>query len=99
MATPEFLITHEPDQKRFVIHTEAGDAYQEYLLATGRIVIAHTEVPEALEGQGIGSALAKNALEYTEANDLKILPLCPFMATYMRRHPQYHHLLAAGFSV
>lgn len=66
----------------------------------GRIVLSHTEVPKAMEGQGVGSKLAKAAFAYAKENELKVMPLCPFMASYVRRHrDEYASMLAPGFNV
>jgi predicted GNAT family acetyltransferase len=53
----------------------------------------HTEVPDALEGQGYGSALAKAVLTYAKDGGVKIIPSCPFMTEYLRRHPEYASLV------
>ena len=57
------------------------------------ITFLHTEVPPALEGQGLASKLAKFALEDARAQHLSVTPLCPFVASYIRRHPDYMSLL------
>jgi predicted GNAT family acetyltransferase len=54
-----------------------------------RIVFIHTEVPEALEGHGIAGQLARAALEDARARHLTVVPLCPFVTTYIRRHQEY----------
>lgn len=53
------------------------------------LALTHTEVPEALEGKGIGSVLALKTLEYIEAQGRKIIPLCPFVKSYLQRHPEW----------
>lgn len=101
MATnPEALnITNNEARHRFEAHIGGQTAVLEYTLATSLIVYNHTEVPKTLEGQGIASQLAKTALEYAREHDLKIMPLCPYVATYIRRHPEYKALLRPGFNV
>src|SRR3712207_7478230 len=47
----------------------------------------HTEVDDQFEGRGIGSALARGELDAARADGLDVLPLCPFMAAYIRDHP------------
>lgn len=93
-------IVHTPEDSLFAIHIGEDMAYQEYIQTKTDLVITHTEVPKNLEGKGIGSLLAKNALAYAEENGLKVMPLCPFMAAYVRKHyDTYKHLLAPGFNV
>jgi len=63
----------------------------------GRIVaMTHAQVPPALRGGGIGKALVAGALALVRERGEKVLPLCPFVAHYMQRHPEAHDLLAAG---
>ncbi len=52
----------------------------------------HTGVPKELEGKGIGSALVRYALEHARKNNWKINPTCPFVKTYIVRHPEYQDL-------
>ncbi len=92
-------IIQNKEKKRFEIHIGDQLAFQEYIQTEKDLVIPHTEVPQSLEGRGLGSLLAKNALAYAEKNGLKIMPLCPFMASYMSKHREYEHLLTAGFNI
>lgn len=92
-------IIQNKEKNRFEIHIEGKTAFQEYIQTEKDLIIPHTEVPQSLEGRGLGSLLAKNALSYTEKNGLKIMPLCPFMASYIAKHREYEHLLTAGFNV
>jgi predicted GNAT family acetyltransferase/glutaredoxin len=60
----------------------------------GRIAFTHTEVDESCEGRGFGSRLAAAALDDARRKGLEILPLCPFIAHYVERHPEYQELVA-----
>jgi uncharacterized protein len=98
MTTTNHTIAHEPDELRFVIYTPEGEAVQLYEWDNLALVITHTEVPEALEGQGLGSALAKHVLQFADDQGLKIKPYCPFMEDYLHEHaPEYRHLVADDF--
>jgi predicted GNAT family acetyltransferase len=57
-------------------------------------VFTHTEVFDAYEGRGIGSALAKGALDDVRASGRRLVPRCPFIAAYVRRHPEHADLVA-----
>ncbi|HEX8939831.1 MAG TPA: GNAT family N-acetyltransferase [Candidatus Limnocylindrales bacterium] len=59
----------------------------------GRLVLVHTEVDPAYEGQGVGSALARHALEDARARRLSVVPRCPFVLAYLRRHKEYADLV------
>ena len=53
----------------------------------------HTEVPETIERHGIGSKIARTALEFARVNNLEVIPQCPFVAAYIREHPEYRSLV------
>ncbi len=92
-------VHHNTERKRFEIQINGHQAVVEYMLAGNRIIFSHTEVDAALEGQGIAALLAKTALKHAQAHHLEVMPLCPYIATYLRRHPEYQVLLAPGFNV
>lgn len=63
----------------------------------GRLVImTYAEVPPALRGGGVGSALVAGALTLVRERGERVVPLCPFIEHYIRRHPEVHDLLAGG---
>ena len=82
---------------RFEVSLDDETAYAEYKLAAGEITLTHTEVPKAFEGRGVGSQLAKAALGYAREQGLKVIPLCPFMAAYITKHPEWHDLVKASY--
>jgi predicted GNAT family acetyltransferase len=65
-----------------------------YELVDGRIVFLHTEVDSGLEGLGVGSRLAKGALDDVRRRGLKVVAKCPFIAAWLKRHPDYADLMA-----
>ncbi|HEV2311047.1 MAG TPA: GNAT family N-acetyltransferase [Acidimicrobiia bacterium] len=64
-----------------------------YRLQPGRIVLVHTETEEGFERQGIGSELAAWALNDARTRGLGVTPFCPFVASYIRHHPEYADLV------
>ena len=82
------------DRHRLELAVDGHTAFSQYKLAPGTITFLHTEVPKELEGQGIGSRLAQGALELARANGLKVVAKCPFIAAYLRNHPEFQDLLA-----
>jgi predicted GNAT family acetyltransferase len=62
--------------------------------ADGIVTFTHTEVPKALEGRGVGSRLAKGALELARAEGHKVIAQCPFIAGYIKKHAEFADLLA-----
>jgi predicted GNAT family acetyltransferase len=84
-------------RRRFEVLLDDGEfAFAEYSIAGGTIAFPHTVVPPKHEGQGIGGALAKAALNSAREQGLKVRPQCSFFAAYMARHPETQDLLAPG---
>jgi predicted GNAT family acetyltransferase len=82
-------VVDNPDRSRFEMAVPGGTAFATYRRSGDVLMVPHTEVPRAAEGQGYGSALMKGVLEHARAHGLKVRPLCSFAADYMRRHPEY----------
>ncbi len=87
-------VVHNSAQKRFEIQIGDQIAMVKYILGSSEIIFTHTEVPEALEGHGIAGKMAKVAVEYAKAQGLRIRPTCPYIAEYIKRHPEYHSITA-----
>ena len=64
-------------------------AFINYELRGDHIVFTHTEVPSALEGQGVGSALARAALDDARKRGLSVVVKCPFISAFIKHHPEY----------
>lgn len=73
--------------------TRAGVIH--YLPTRGAVVLVHTEVAPELEGKGLGGRLVAGALEDIRARGLRLVPVCPFVTSYLRRHPEYGDLVAS----
>jgi hypothetical protein len=86
-------VKNNPAQGRFELAAEGGTAAAYYDLSPGVITFTHTEVPRALEGRGIGSKLARGALDAVRAQGLKVVAECPFIRGYIERHPEFQDLL------
>ena len=87
------VVTENPSAPRYEARLDGALAgFAAYLPAVGMIVLTHTEVEPQYEGQGIGSALARAALDDVRAKGLKVMPLCPFIHAWMARHPDYTDL-------
>ncbi len=90
MNTENLEVRNNPDASRFEIELSDGNRVVcEYNIAGKNIIFTHTEVPEEHEGEGLGSKIARYSLDWAKDNDYKIQALCPFIAAYVKRHPEY----------
>ncbi|MCP4439432.1 MAG: N-acetyltransferase [Aureispira sp.] len=92
------LIDNE-GQKQYEYHIENHIARVEYIKAQTQIYLTHTEVPKELGGKGIGSSLVKAVLEDIKAKDLTLVPLCPFVAMYIKNNPEWRELVLKGINI
>ena len=92
---------NEGIKKKFELHLGDQFAFIDYIInKNGIIFLTHTEVPQNLEGKGMGSAIVSKALDYIRQEGLKMAPLCPFVAKYLKDHPgTADDLMAPGFSI
>lgn len=96
----DFELIDHAEQSQYEFHIDSYIPKIEYIkTANGEIALTHTEVPEALEGRGVGSQLVKKVLEDIDRQHLKVIPLCPFVAAYIRKHPEWKRLVMAGVNV
>jgi uncharacterized protein len=79
---------------RYELDVDGHVAVAYYKRADGVVTFTHTEVPKALEGRGIGSRLAKGALDLVRGEGHKVVAQCPFIAGYIQKHPEFADLLA-----
>ncbi len=86
------LIKNETD-KRFEMNVEGHTAIITYKETPSKIYLLHTEVPAALEGKGVATAIIEKTLEYIEQHHLKLVPHCSFVIAYIKRHPDWKRVL------
>jgi uncharacterized protein len=83
-----------PDESRYELTLDGSVAgHARYLRRGGRIYFVHTEIDPGHEGAGLGSALAKGALDAERERGEPVVPLCPFIRGYIDRHPEYADLV------
>lgn len=85
------LIDNELENK-FEFHFGDYVAKVEYKKKDDKIYLTHTEVPSELEGKGFASALAKAVLEEVSRLNITLVVVCPFIAAYIDRHPEWQIL-------
>jgi len=86
-------VTNNSAESRYELAAGGAVAIAAYRVEEDAVVFTHTEVPQALEGQGVGSRLVRGALADVRLRGLKARPLCPFVAGYIERHPETRDLL------
>jgi predicted GNAT family acetyltransferase len=88
-------IRHDPEARRFVADFEGAVAFISYRERPNRILdLDHTFVPPAFRGGGIASQLTARALRFARDGGYKVIPSCPFVVAFIKRHPEYRDLLA-----
>jgi predicted GNAT family acetyltransferase len=97
MTEPVPVIVRDDAQHRYELHVgESVATFAEFRVRPGYLVFTHTETDPAFEGRGYGSALAKGALDDVRQRGERIKAECPFIAAYIKRHPEYEDLLVAA---
>jgi predicted GNAT family acetyltransferase len=89
-----FTVVNNRAANRFEVDLDGKVAILEYAETDAAIDLLHTEVPPALEGHGVGGALAAAALEYAKASGKRVVPTCPFVRSYIERHPDWKSIVA-----
>lgn len=89
MKKRKHSLVDNADEKRYEFDLGDDIAIIEYIKTQGFIILTHTEVPEKYEGQGIGAELVHDVLEDLRAKKIQMIPQCPFVAQYIRRHPEW----------
>ena len=93
----DLRVVDNPEQLRYELWLGATLAgVIAYRPQPGAILLLHTEVDPAFEGQGLGARLVAGALDDLRARGLKLVPQCPFVRSYLRRHPEDADLVADG---
>ncbi len=91
--TDTVTVTDAAERNRFEAHVGGELAgFAQYVRTSDLVVYPHTEVDEAFEGRGVGGVLARAALDDARERGLLVLATCPFIAGWMRRHPEYADL-------
>lgn len=87
-------VIDNPDRQRFELRLGSKTAFVNYRRTPGIVVLTYAEVPMELRDGGVGAQLVKCTLELVRERDEKVVPLCGYVASYMRRHAEVHDLLA-----
>jgi len=95
----QVVVRDNPDERRYELlvgDSVVGEIQYRLRRSSDRIALRHTEISPSLEGQGLGSRLVAGALDDIRSRGLHVVPICPFVRAYLRRHPEYADLVVAG---
>lgn len=95
LSTANVAVTNNEEARRFEASVGDQRAFLTYRRSPGRITFLHTEVPSSLEGKGLAAKLARAALEFARAENLQVVPLCPYVSSFIRKHSEYQDLVSA----
>jgi uncharacterized protein len=90
----QLRVVDNPDAHRYVGYEGTEIAgFLDYHSQPGLLTILHTEVGRSYEGHGVGSGLIAHALDDARQRGMQVLPICPFVISYIKKHPEYKDLL------
>ena len=104
-TTPDTLdpstltLIDEEESRQFVLVVDGHRARMEYDRSSDRIFLTHLLVPLAIEGHGVADILTEKVLVWVESKGMKLVPYCPFVKTYLRRHTAWQRLLVKGVQI
>ncbi|MCA0458910.1 MAG: N-acetyltransferase [Chloroflexi bacterium] len=82
-------VSHNAENRRFETQLGEQTAVVSYIIRSGEMIVTHTEVPYPYEGYGIAAKITQAALDYARENGLRVRPMCPYTAAYIKRHKEY----------
>ena len=95
----EYVVVNNEEKMQFEIQQGTDTAFLQYRFYKKNMALMHTLVPESMKGAGVASALAAFAFKYAKEHKKPVMVYCPFVAAYVKRHPEvkeqldkeYHH--------
>lgn len=89
----QLVLRNNIDDQRFELDVENEMAFLEYRKKENAYVLIHTEVPETLEGMGVAAALVEKVFMFMKENKFSIIPFCPYVIAYLKKHPEWDFLV------
>lgn len=93
MKYEELKLINNEAESRFELVVEGYTAFIDYKTKKDKVYLIHTEAPEELKGKGVAESLVAKTLTYLEENHLKLVPLCPYVQLFLKRHPEWNRLV------
>lgn len=88
-------LVKNPEANRFELKVGEYTAFIEYKERDKKIWLIHTESPEELQGKGAATAIIEKTLAHIEDHGYKLIPMCPMVAAYLKRHPDWNRVVVA----
>jgi hypothetical protein len=88
-------VTHNEPAHRFEATVDGLRSLLAYRLFPDRIVLHHTEVPPPIQGHGMAAKLTRAALDFARAHHLRVVPLCPYVSSFLRKHREYQDFVSS----
>jgi predicted GNAT family acetyltransferase len=89
------VVRHNAEERRFEADVGGEISVADYEERGTEMIMTHTYVPPQLRGQGIAEKIVRVALEYARSQRLRVVPACSYVAAFIKRHPEFHPLVAA----
>lgn len=90
----KYEIQHNQDRQRFELQLENQLSVIDYELDGNNLTLPHVGVPQPLEGRGIAGELTRSALDWARAEKYRVIPVCPYVQAWLKRHPEYQDLIS-----
>ncbi len=95
----EYELIDNTAAKQYELVVDGKRPRIEYIAVKDKIYLTHTEVPKELEGKGIASKMVLMVLEDIKSKNLTLIPMRPFVAMYIKRHPEWRELVLKGINI
>lgn len=89
----EVEVKLDKERKAFIAEVEGSEAYLEYEMRGSKMDFQHTYTPRELRGKGLAGKIVKFAFEYARENNLKVIPTCPYIGTFLAKNEEYKELV------
>jgi predicted GNAT family acetyltransferase len=93
MKYEDLTLKDNTELNRFELEVEGSTAFIEYKRSGDWLFLIHTEVPGAIEGKGVASAIVQKTLQYAKDNNYRIVPICPYVQSFLKKHPEWHEIV------
>ena len=97
MEMANVSVKNNTQEQQYETSVNGALAILKYVIEDDAMIFTHTSVPQELEGHGIAAKLARTALDDARREGKAVVPLCPYVASYIQRHADYRDLVPAAY--